>query len=174
VSRIFNAVRPFHERAQRGELIRHFVKMASSLAEECLRHLSGQTQHRFVRAERRQQGSTGIEHAGPGHDAEHADPPRRSCIAECHVAAGLLVPRADDFQLSLLECVEQAIDLRARQPEHGIDPMRHKAADDRFAARTYGHDMIQSCTGHHAASSIMSLIEVARKRCTVQCSDSAA
>ena len=46
------------------------------------------------------------------------------------------MPRADDFQLRLLERVEQAVDLRAGQAEHGIDAMRDQAADDGFAAGT--------------------------------------
>ena len=42
--------------------------------------------------------------------------------------------RADHLQLRLLEGVEQAVDLRAGQAEHGVDAMGDKAVDDRFAA----------------------------------------
>ena len=44
------------------------------------------------------------------------------------------MPRADYLQLRLMKGVEQAVDLRARQAEHGIDAMRDEAIDDRFAA----------------------------------------
>jgi hypothetical protein len=54
------------------------------------------------------------------------------------------VARADDLQLRLLKCVEQAVDLRAGQAEHGIDAVRDKAADDCFAAGTQSHCIVQS------------------------------
>ena len=44
------------------------------------------------------------------------------------------MPRADHLQLRLMEGVEQAVDLRARQAEYGIDAMRDEAIDDCFAA----------------------------------------
>ncbi len=44
------------------------------------------------------------------------------------------MPRADHLQLRLLERVEQPVDLRAGQAEHGVDAVRDKAADDGFAA----------------------------------------
>ena len=44
------------------------------------------------------------------------------------------MPGAYDFQLGLLECIEQSIDLRAGQAEHRIDAVRHKPVDDSFAA----------------------------------------
>ena len=44
------------------------------------------------------------------------------------------MPRADHFQLRLMEGVEQAVNLRAGQAEHGIDAMRDEAIDDCFAA----------------------------------------
>ncbi|OIQ64256.1 hypothetical protein GALL_541950 [mine drainage metagenome] len=31
---------------------------------------------------------------------------------------------ADDLQLRLLECIEQAVDLRPGQAEHGVDTVR--------------------------------------------------
>jgi hypothetical protein len=37
------------------------------------------------------------------------------------------VARANHFQLRLLEGVEQAVDLRAGQAEHGIDAVRDQA-----------------------------------------------
>ena len=52
--------------------------------------------------------------------------------------------RADHFQLRLMEGVEQAIDLRAGQAEHGVDAMRDKAVDDGFAAGSGSHAVIQS------------------------------
>ena len=110
------------------------MEMAAALAEELRRHLSGQAQHRFVRSECREQGCTGVKHARTGHNAEYAGPAGGPRIAVGHVAAGLLVARADHLQLRLLECVEQAVDLRAGQPEHGVDTMRDKAVDDGFAA----------------------------------------
>ncbi len=100
----------------------------------CRRHLAGQAQHRLVAAERGEQRRARIEHAGAGHHAEHAGLARRTRVAERHVAAGLLVPRADHLQLRLMEGVEQAVDLRAGQAEHGVDAMRDEAIDDRFAA----------------------------------------
>ena len=71
---------------------------------------------------------------GPGTTLNTPGLPRRPRIAKGHVAAGLLVPRADHLQLRLMEGVEQAVDLRAGQAEHGIDAMRDEAIDDRFAA----------------------------------------
>src|SRR6266581_2062779 len=79
----------------RCELIRHLMEMAAALAEELRRHLSGQTQYRFVRSECSEQGCTGIKHARAGHHAEHAGPAGGPRIAVGHVAAGLLVARAD-------------------------------------------------------------------------------
>ncbi len=53
LSGIFDAVGPFHEGAQRRELVRHLVQMAAALAEELRRHLAGQAQHRLVGSRRR-------------------------------------------------------------------------------------------------------------------------
>src|SRR5262249_39032848 len=64
-----------------------------------------------------------------------------------HIAAGLLVPRADHLQLRLVEGVEQAINLRAGQAEHGIDAMRHKAIDDGFSTGRNTHCTFQSVHG---------------------------
>ena len=83
---------------------------------------------------RGQQCRAGIEHAGARHHAEDARFAGRARIAEGHIAAGLLVARADHLQLRLVEGVEQAVDLRAGQAEHGVDAMRDKAIDVRFAA----------------------------------------
>ena len=49
------------------------------------------------------------------------------------------MPCADHLELSLVEGVEQAVDLRAGQPEHGIDAVSNKPAYDRFAAGEGGH-----------------------------------
>jgi hypothetical protein len=49
------------------------------------------------------------------------------------------VARADHLELRLMEGVEQAVDLRARQAEHGVDAVRDKATDDCFAAGHAGH-----------------------------------
>ena len=132
--RIFDAVGPFHEGAQRRQLIRHLVQMAAAFAQKLRRHLTGQAQHRLVRPECGEQGRAGIEHAGSGHHAEHAGFSGGAGIAIGHVAAGLLMPRADHLQLRLMEGIEQAVGLRAGQAEHGIDAMRDEAIDDRFAA----------------------------------------
>ncbi len=128
------------------------------LPRNCRRHLSGQAQHRLVRSERGQQRRAGVEHAGAGHHAEHAGPAGRARIAIGHVAAGLLVARADHLQLRLLEGVEQAVDLRAGQAEHGVDAVRDQAADDGFAAGTWKswHCPI-ACEQVHEASSITPL-----------------
>ena len=131
---IFDALGPFHEGAKRCQLIRHLVQMAAALAQKWRRHLAGQAQHRLVRSECGEQRRTCVEHAGTGHHAEHAGAAGRSRIAIGHVAAGLLVAGADHLQLRLMEGVEQAVDLRAGQAEHGIDAMRDEAIDDCFAA----------------------------------------
>ena len=110
-----------------GRGVRHFVQMAAPLAEILRRHLSGQAKHRLVRPECGEQRRTRVEHTGAGHHAEHAGPAGRSRIAIGHVAAGLFVAGADHLQLRLLEGVEQAIDLRAGQAEHGVDAMRDQA-----------------------------------------------
>ncbi len=49
--RIFDALGPFHKCSQRCELVRHLVQMAAAFAQKWCRHLSGQAQHRLVRAE---------------------------------------------------------------------------------------------------------------------------
>ena len=110
---IFGAIRPFHESAERCELVGHFVQMAASLAEKLRRHLAGQAQHRFVAAEGGEQRGARIEHAGTRHHAEHARPSAGARVAESHIAAGLLVPRADYLELGLMEGIEQSVDLRA-------------------------------------------------------------
>src|SRR5882724_7293335 len=94
-TRIFDALGPFDEGAQCRELVRHLVQMAAAFAEEGGRHLSGETQHRLVRSERRQHRGARIEHAGAGHHAEHARAACRPRVAISHIAAGLLVARAD-------------------------------------------------------------------------------
>ena len=52
--------------------------------------------------------------------------------------------RADHLQLRLLERVEQAVDLRAGQAEHGVDAVRDQARDDGFAAGTHCHGFFPS------------------------------
>ena len=59
---------------------------------------------------------------GTGHHAEHAGPAGGTRIAEGHVAAGLLVAGADQPSAAPAEGVEQAVDLRAGQAEHGSTP----------------------------------------------------
>src|SRR5438105_6874191 len=108
--------------------------MAAALAKERRWHLTGETQHRLVRPERCEQCCARIEHAGPRYHAEHAGAAGRSRIAISHVAAGLLMPRADHLQLRLMEGIEQAVNLRTGQAKHGIDAMRDEAIDDCFAA----------------------------------------
>ncbi len=41
---------------------------------------------------------------------------------------------ADDLELGLMKGIEQSVDLRARQAEHGVDAMGDKTADNSFAA----------------------------------------
>ncbi len=108
--------------------------MAAALAEKRRRDLTGQAQHRFIAAEGSEQRRARIEHAGAGHHAEYPGAPRGPRITKGHVAAGLLVPRADHLQLRLMEGIEQAVGLRAGQAEHGVDAMRDEAIDDCFAA----------------------------------------
>ena len=45
---IFDAVGPFHETSQRGQLIRHLMQVTAALAEKFRRHLTGETKHRLV------------------------------------------------------------------------------------------------------------------------------
>ncbi len=142
IAGIFDPLGPFDIGAQSRELVRHLVQMAAALAEELRRYLAGDAEHRFVAAERGEQRRAGIEHAGAGHDTEHAGPAAGTRIAECHVAAGLLVPRADHLELGLVESVEQAVDLRAGQAEYGVDAVSNKPAYDRFAAGEGGHCII--------------------------------
>src|SRR6185312_10171336 len=59
-------------------------------------------------------------------------------------AAGLLVARADHLELRLLERIEQPVNLRAGQAEHGVDAVRDQTADDGFAAGSCSHCVIQS------------------------------
>ena len=40
----------------------------------------------------------------------------------------------DHFELSLLKRIEQSVNLRAGQTEHGVDAVRDKTADNGFAA----------------------------------------
>src|SRR5665213_4487471 len=126
--------------------------MAAALAQKLGRHLAGQAEHRFVASERRQQRSTGIEHTGAGHHAEYAGPAGRTRIAIGHVAAGLFMPRADHLELGLMKGVEQSVDLRAGQAEHGVDTVRDQAVDDGFAAGSGTHGAVLSLKGHKTSS----------------------
>ena len=141
---ILGAIRPFDESAERCELVGHFVQMAAALAEKLRRHLAGQAQHRLVAAEGGEQRRARIEHAGTRHHTEHTGPSAGARVAERHIAAGLLVPCADDLELRLMEGVEQSVDLRARQTKNGIDAVRHKAVDDGFSTGRCAHALIQS------------------------------
>ena len=55
-----------------------------------------------------------------------------------------LLPSTDPPKPDAMEGVEQAVDLRAGQAEHGIDAMCHKAVDDGFTTRRYAHCTFQS------------------------------
>ena len=44
------------------------------------------------------------------------------------------MPRTDHLQLRLMKGIEQAVDLRAGQAEHGVDAVRDEAIDDCFTA----------------------------------------
>jgi hypothetical protein len=104
---------PFGEGTQRCELIGQLVQMAATAAQEGRWYLTRDQQHRCTASVRGANGGGCIEDAGPGHDGEHAWSPRRARVAERHVAAGLLVPRAHgtDAVALLLERVEQRIEL---------------------------------------------------------------
>ena len=131
--------RPFREGAQGRELVRHFVQMTAAAAEKCRRHLSRDAKDRRVAAIGGEQRRAGIEHARPGHDRKGGRLAGRARVAEGHVAAGLLVARADDFQLRLgaVQRVEEAVDLRAGQAVDRVDAVVDEAGDDRLSA---GHD----------------------------------
>ena len=118
--------------------------MAAALAEERGRHLAGQAEHRLIAAERGEHRRARVQYARTRHHAEHAGLAGGARVAIGHVAAGLLVPGADHFQLCLMKRIEQAVDLRAGQAEHSVDAVRHKSTDDSFAARCRCHEMIQT------------------------------
>src|SRR3954471_24676133 len=128
--------------------------MSATLTEERGRDLSRQAQYRLVRAERREQGGTRIQHAGTGHHAEDAGPAGRARVAKRHVAARLLVPRADHFELRLVKSVEQTVDLRTGQTEYGIDAVSDQAADNGFTTGTYCHGIVQSLSSINSAGFI--------------------
>src|SRR5262245_60732419 len=110
--------------------------MAATAAQKGGRYLASDQEHRRAASVRGANGSAGIEDAGPRHDGEHARSPGRARVAERHVTAGLLVPRAygADAVAPLLERVEQRIELGAGQAEHRIDPVGDQRLNDRHAA----------------------------------------
>jgi len=63
---IFDAVGPFHETSQCGELVRHLVQMAAALAEILRRHLSGQAQHRLFDPYAVSKAAPALSAPGPG------------------------------------------------------------------------------------------------------------
>ena len=97
-----------------------------------MRHSTGSLQPNAVSS-----AAPALSTPGPGTTLNTPGRPLDARIAERHVAAGLLVPRADHFELRLMKAVEQAVDLRAGQAEHGIDAMRDQAIDDGFAAGSH-------------------------------------
>ncbi len=48
---IVDALGPFHETAERRELVRHLMQMTAALAKIIARHLTGEAHHRLVAAE---------------------------------------------------------------------------------------------------------------------------
>src|SRR5690349_372282 len=106
------------------------MQMAAALVEELRRHLAGEAQYRLVAAECGQHRCARVEHARLAGGAR---------ITIGHVAAGLLMPRADHLELRLMERIEQTVDLCAGQAEHGVDAVRDDGADDCFAAGHGSH-----------------------------------
>ena len=144
VGRALDPRRPFQQAAQRAELVRQFVQVAAAAVEELRRHLAGNAEDRGAATHRGAERGGGVQHAGAGHDGEHAGPPGRAGVAERHVATGLLVPRADrcNAVAASLQRVEQRIELRAGKPEQRVDAVDDQGLDDRVTAghrRAFGH-----------------------------------
>ena len=144
LARMLDALGPFQQAAQRGELVRQFVQLAAAAADHHAGHLAGQAQHRRVHAPGGGERRGGVEHARARHDGVGRRAPGRAGVAERHVGGGLLVPRVDQAQAvgGAREGVEQAVGLHARQAEHGVDAVAQQAVDDGFSAGHAWHGLV--------------------------------
>ena len=133
---MLDALGPFQQAAQRGELVRQFVQLPAAAADHHAGHLAGQAQHRRIDAPGGRERGGGVEHAGTGHHGIGGRAAGGAGIAESHVGRGLLVAGIDQAQAvgGAREGVEQAVGLHARQPEHGVDAVAQQAVNDRFSA----------------------------------------
>ena len=144
LARVLDALGPFQQAAQRGELVRQFVQLAAAAADHHAGHLAGQAQHRRVHAPGGGERGGGVEHAGTRHHGIGGRAAGGAGVAERHVGRGLLVPRIDQAQAvgGAREGVEQTVGLHARQAEHGVDAVPQQAVDDGFSAGHAWHGLI--------------------------------
>ncbi len=152
--RVLDAPRPLGQGAQRRQLVRELVQVPAAGAEELRGHLAGQADDRGARgvggAERRAR----VQHARPGDDGVDPWFAGRFRVAERHVGGRLLVTRADDAERAAgaLEGVEQAVDLRAGQREHGVHLVPEQRRHDRVTA---GHRRCGAVGRHRARSRLL-------------------
>ena len=97
---MLDALGPFQQAAQGGELVGEFVQLAAAAADHHAGHLAGQAQHRRVDAPGGGECRGGVEHAGTRHDGVGGGAAGRAGIAESHVGGGLLVARVDQAERS--------------------------------------------------------------------------
>ena len=146
---MFDAVGPFQQAAQRGELVRQFVQRTAQPADHRARHLAGEAQDRRVQPPGGGERRAGVQHARSRHHRIGRRPPRGAGIAERHVGSGLFMPCVDQPQTvgRAGEGIEQAIDLHAGQTEYGVDTVPQQAVDDRFSAGHAWHGNGPQCLG---------------------------
>ena len=122
---IFDPTRPFVKPRKRRELIGHLVKMPAPTIEKVARNLTRQAQHRGVMPKAVSRPAPAFSTPGSRHDHADRGAAAGARRAESHVAASLLVPRADHPQARLraMQRIKEAVDLRPRQAEHRVDAM---------------------------------------------------
>ena len=98
LARMLDALGPFQQAAQRGELVGQFVQLAAAAADHHAGHLAGQAQHRRIDAPGGGERGGGVEHAGTRHHGVGGGAAGRAGIAESHVGRGLLMARVDQAQ----------------------------------------------------------------------------
>ncbi len=145
---MFDSRHPLAEACGGAELIGHLVQVAATLIEERLRYLPGQAQHRLIRAPGREQSGAGIQQPRAGYHGAYRRSAGGARIPEGHVAAALLMARADGAHLRLraVQGIKQAVGLGARQAEYRVDSVRDERINQCLATGA-----VAAAVGTHAA-----------------------
>ena len=136
LGRMIDALGPFGQAAHQRQLVGNLVEQAESAADRGRGNLAGDRQDRRVAGIGGGKGGRGVQKARAGHDRVNAHAAARLGVAEGHVGGALLVARVDhpDRVALVVKRVEEAVELDARQPEDGVDPVVSKRLDQSLAA----------------------------------------